>query len=363
MEQTRLAKELKQKLKEENRRLRERLGDSATPTNVSGASPAGINSSGTPPPSPPSPPPLPLPTNDPSIINPLTPSYAINSSPPKYIPSLEFSSPGAEILNLRHQLTEAHLAIRKLEQKNSKAALDLSKVQGSLEAFQEIIDQLSNENQSFNGYVTQVHEERDGYKQELDACHERLEVIKSDVNVFLGRTYAQLMSLARELEEFKKPEVDDQEEHQDEERKRLGMLEKLRMAASIIRSLATSVVGATIEEDTEDNAFSGGNDFQTDNLYSSCLEDVQALEHRITLACRKMKEMEELLKEKDRQLEVRQNELLAISRAEEGMMSRRSEGMIEIMKKDLEIQYQVNLIDVPLLHAHVYFLHDRFVLF
>ena len=349
MEQARLVKESKQKLKEENKRLRERLGGNVTPTNLSNASPAGMNSSSTPPPSPP---PLSFSAND-SSTNPLTPSYAIHSSPPKYTPSLEFSSPGAEILNLRHQLAEARLAVRNLEQQNSKTASEMAKVQGSMEAMTQLLDHLNEENKSLNGFMVKVEEEKEGYKQELAACHERLEVVKSDVNVFLSRTYAQLMSLARELDEFKKPKIDDQEKHQDEERKRLGMLEKLRMAASMIRNLASSVVGTPNEGDTENDAFGGGEDFfQADNLYSSSLEEVQALEERVTVACEKLKEMEALLEEKERELEGKERELGTLretSKLEEGGARHRStEDRIESMKKDLETQYQVNFMIIKI---------------
>lgn len=283
--------EANEKLKKENKELKERLILTSSPH---------MSSSG-----PPSSPP-PLATHN--------SSHAIASSS------------SSDVLSLRQQLAEAHCALQNLEKQNSKSVSDMAKVQGSMEAMSQLLDHLHKENKSLTSIMNSMEGEKENYKQELTNSREALEAMRSNVSLSLSQTHAQLVYITRKLEENQTTNGNQSE------------IEKLRLTAAAIKDLSSTLASETAEE-----PLTSLNQHRLNLSFN--LEEVQALEEKVSTACHKVEEMKEVLEEKERELEEKEKELVTLRGGGGGgaaVTRHRMDEKIESIKKDLETQYQVS---------------------
>lgn len=272
----------------------------------------------------------------------LSPSHA---TPP---PAQFSSSPVAEVAHLKQELVEARQTCLRLEKKQAEDQTEMAKVKGSLEALVKIQDHLSMENKSLEQTFSNLEEEKEIYKREvkklsseLGSCRENLEKVNVMVSKFMEDLQDQLSELVKQVDP---PSGVHALLTECQQSMKSGQAqENLEIARRLVESLSLFVLENShqlLEVQSENKALSE----RINNDDSERQEEIVQLQEKISGICEEMKDMRKEVELKENELEEKERQLATLHvKLNENDLSRTMSE--ECLKKDLEIQYQVLLIN------------------
>lgn len=232
-------------------------------------------------------------------------------------PSIQFSSPTAEIIHLRQELTKAHQTCLKLERQQAQDATEMAKIQGSLQALVKIQEHLGKENKSLTQTFVNLEEEKEVYKQETERLNnelvtsqDNLKALSLEVDDTLRTVIAQLQEMSTQNHFNNIQGINKILDSKGDER--------LELIPKVIECLSSLF----------HESLSNGNE-------NGLKEEITLLQERVSKACNQLQVMEDELDTKERELEAKDRELVALRVEGERQIN------VESFKKDLETQYQV----------------------
>lgn len=281
-------------------------------------------------------------------LSPTSLSHFQTTPPSYYTPtSSQFTSPSAEIVHLRQQLTEARENCLKLERQQTRDMTEMAKVQGSLQGLVKIQEHLSEENKSLGQTFANSEEERETYKQEVKKLHndlvvsrENLEVVRVEVFRFFAHVVDQLQHLTAQSGRFNDSQLLEYYQLLKDgwESKRL---ESLTTASIVFELLSSLLLEKTLQLSDLQSETVTLNKKLLCSTDTCNMEEITLLQERVSIACKQLKQMEGDLEKKENELEEKDRQLIALQI--EYQQGHKAVGNINSFKKDLETQYQVSI--------------------